>query len=441
MSINLIDRMGSDEARALLERSFAQFQADRSVVGLVRGIERNEMQLRKLRGQLDGAEGGFLEYISLRERIKQRERQLEQQTRMDRRGAAVTALTALRRGDVVAIPTGRRAGLAVILEPDATPGDPRPLVLTEDKWAGRVSVADFPVPAEALGHMRLPRRVDHRTARIRRDLASALRDTGISVPGRQRRNKRSGAADDRELSTLRRSLRSHPAHTRADREQMSRVGERYNRLSRETDSMRQKVAATTNSLARTFDRILGLLEERGFVHAGEVTADGRRLARVYAECDLLVAECLRQGLWRGLGPAELAGVVSALVFESRQEGGYLGAAGPTEPIRRAIGATIGVWSQLRTDEARHKLAPTRELDTGFVAGVYKWAGGEGLAESLLASGDQGSPLSAGDFVRWCRQVIDLLDQIHGTADDVEVAATAAKAVRAIRRGVVAVDAA
>ncbi|WP_109530602.1 MULTISPECIES: DEAD/DEAH box helicase [Nocardia] len=441
MSINLIDRMGSDEARALLERSFAQFQADRSVVGLVRGIERNEMQLRKLRGQLDGAEGGFLEYISLRERIKQRERQLEQQTRMDRRGAAVTALTALRRGDVVAIPTGRRAGLAVILEPDTTPGDPRPLVLTEDKWAGRVSVADFPVPAEALGHMRLPRRVDHRTARIRRDLASALRDTGISVPGRQRRNKRSGAADDRELSTLRRSLRSHPAHTRADREQMSRVGERYNRLSRETDSMRQKVAATTNSLARTFDRILGLLEERGFVHAGEVTADGRRLARVYAECDLLVAECLRQGLWRGLGPAELAGVVSALVFESRQEGGYLGATGPTEPIRRALGATIGVWSQLRTDEARHKLAPTRELDTGFVAGVHKWAGGEGLAESLLASGDQGSPLSAGDFVRWCRQVIDLLDQIHGTADDVEVAATAAKAVRAIRRGVVAVDAA
>ena len=96
---------------------------------------------------------------------------------------------------MVAIPSGRRAGLAVILEPDATPGDPRPLVLTEDKWAGRVSVADFPVPAEALGRMRLPRRVDHRTARTRRDLASALRDTGISAPGR-RRDRRSTAARD-----------------------------------------------------------------------------------------------------------------------------------------------------------------------------------------------------------------------------------------------------
>ena len=70
----------------------------------------------------------------------------------------MAALTALRRGDVVVIPSGRRQGLAVILEPDATPGDPRPLVLTEDKWAGRVSAADFPTPAESLGRLRLPGR-------------------------------------------------------------------------------------------------------------------------------------------------------------------------------------------------------------------------------------------------------------------------------------------
>ncbi|MEU5408405.1 DEAD/DEAH box helicase [Nocardia asteroides] len=441
MSINLIDRMGAQEARALLERSFAQFQADRSVVGLVRGIERNQGAMRKLESQLGGVESGFMEYMSLRERIKQREREIQQKGRADRRGAAVKALIELRRGDVVAIPSGRRAGLAVILEPDQTPGDPRPLVLTEDHWAGRVSAADFPVPAEALGHMRLPRRVDHRTARIRRDLASALRGTGISAPGRRRRNDHTRAGEDRELATLRRSLRAHPAHNRPDREQLSRTGERYARLARETETMRQKVAATTNSLARTFDRIVGLLEERGFVERGEVTADGRRLARIYAESDLVVAEALRQGLWRGLGPAELAAVVSTLVYESRQEGGFLTASGPTEPIRRAVGATIEVWSQLRADESRHKLPPTREPDLGFVTGVYKWARGDALAEALLASGDQGTPLSAGDFVRWCRQVIDLLDQIDKTADDPEIAGTAAKAVRAVRRGVVAVDAA
>lgn len=439
MSINLVDRMGAENSRTLLERSFAQFQADRSVVGLVRGIDKSESQMRKLRSQL--GDDDFLEYIQLRERIRSRERQIESQGRTDRRSAAVSALAALRRGDVVAIPAGRRQGLAVVLEPDATPGDPRPLVLTEDKWAGRISAADFPTPAQSLGHLRLPRHVDHRTARVRRDLASALRGTGIVVPGRGRTGKKSRAADDHELQSLRRALRNHPAHARPDREQLARIGERYNRIAREAESMRQQVAATTNSLARTFDRILALLAERGYVQDGEVTADGRRLARIYAEADLVVAECLRQGLWRGLGPAELAAVVSILVFESRQEGGYLGASGPTAPIRRAVDSTIAVWSQLRADEAKHRLSPTREPDLGFVTGMHSWARGDDLADALLASGDRGNPLSAGDFVRWCRQVIDMLDQIHNTADDVEVAATAAKAVKAIRRGVVAVDAA
>ncbi|HEY5858331.1 MAG TPA: RNA helicase [Aldersonia sp.] len=446
MSINLIDQLGATQSRALLERSFAQFQADRSVVGLVRGIERNEAQLAELREKLGGADSEYLEYISLRERIGTRERALERQGREDRRGAAVAALGALRRGDVVAIPSGRRSGLAVVLEPDADTGDPRPLVLTEDKWAGRISIADFPTPAEPLGRMRLPKHVDHRTARSRRDLASALRSTGITAPrGRPRRGHRNGSGEDRELASLRRALRSHACHSWPDREQLARVGERYNRVLRETDTMRQKVAATTNSLARAFDRIVSLLTERGYIarHDDEVqvTDAGRTLARIYTESDLLVAECLRDGAWRGLGPAELAAVVSAVVYESRSEAGLLTVSGPTEPIRRAIGATVRLWRELRTDEARHKLPPTREPDLGFVTAVWKWARGEALVEALIAGGDKGDALSAGDFVRWCRQVIDLLDQLHDGAEDPVLAETAAKAVRAIRRGVVAVDAA
>lgn len=42
-------------------------------------------------------------------------------------------------------------------------------------------------------------------------------------------------------------------------------------------------------------------------------------------------------------------------------------------------------------------------------------------------------------MRWCRQLIDLLDQIRTCADDPELARTAGKAVGAVRRGVVAVD--
>ena len=65
---------------------------------------------------------------------------------------------------------------------------------------------------------------------------------------------------------------------------------------------------------------------------------------------------------------------------------------------------------------------------------------QSLAEALLAAGGGSRDLSAGDFVRWCRQVIDLLDQIRTCAQDPEIVKTAGRAVAAIRRGVVDVDA-
>ena len=442
MSINLVEQFGAAESRELLERSFAQFQADRSVVGLVRGIDRNAKTLEQLLARLGGADGEYFEYAALRERLKDREKTLEKQGRQDRRDRAVDSLRGLSRGDVVSIPSGKRSGLAVVLEPDDDRADPRPLVLTEDAWAGHLSASDFPSPAESLGRMRLPRFVDHRTARTRRDLSAALRSTGISAASDRKRRK-STAADDRELATLRRSIRSHAVHSRPDRDELGRIGERYNKLARDTESMRQKVSATTNSLARTFDRILSLLNERDYITSGRtpsVTEHGSRLSRIYSESDLLVAECLRQGLWRGLAPAELAAVVSAVVFESRQEGDTT-PQGPTGPIRHALAETVRVWSELRADEVRHKLPPTREPEMGFVKAVYRWASNNTLADALLAAGDHGKALSGGDFVRWCRQVIDLLDQVRLATPDPELSKTASRAVSALRRGVVAVDAA
>ncbi|MGB3771851.1 MAG: DEAD/DEAH box helicase [Rhodococcus sp. (in: high G+C Gram-positive bacteria)] len=443
MAVNLVDRMGVDASRMLLERSFAQYQADASVVSLVRGIEKNAVTATTMLEKLGGADSPYVEYTNLRARLKERERELERQGRTDRRNDAVTSLVSLRRGDVISIPSGRRSGLAVILETDANSVDPRPLVLTEDKWAGRVSSADFPVPVSALGHMRLPRHVDHRTARTRRDLATALRGTGLTPQGRGRR-QRSTAADDRELGVLRRAVRSHPCHTWPDREHLARLADKYSRLERDTESMRQKVASTTNSLARTFDRILELLTERGYLAAdsdGEVavTERGAKLGRLYSESDLLVAECLAEGIWRGLGPAELAAVVSTVVYESRQDG-ESAEQGPTGNIRHALARTVSAWHDLRADEIRLKLPPTREPDAGFVVAVYKWARKESLEDVLFAAGQQGRALSGGDFVRWCRQVIDLLDQIRSASPDDEVTAAATKAISAIRRGVVAVDA-
>src|SRR6478735_6576841 len=257
MAVNLVGRLGVEAARDLLEQSFGQFQADRSVVGLARRIERNGETLAGYAASMDCHLGDFAEYAALRRRVSEREKALARQGISDSRDAASTALRKLKPGDVIAVPTGRRAGLAVVIDPGlAGDADPRPLVLTEDRWAGRLSTTDFPLPVEALGQMRLPKRVDHRVPRVRRDLASALRSTGIVAPIPHRRRGSGGrAGEDPELATLQRALRAHPCHGCTDREAHARWGERYSRLDRETEQLRQKVRSTTHSLARALDRI------------------------------------------------------------------------------------------------------------------------------------------------------------------------------------------
>ncbi|MBN9733741.1 MULTISPECIES: DEAD/DEAH box helicase [unclassified Pseudonocardia] len=451
MSVNLVGRLGTDAARELLERSFGQFQADRSVVGLARRIDRNAEALAGYRESMTCHLGDFAEYADLRRRITEREKSLRRQNTSAARDETTESLRELRPGDVIGIPAGKRAGIAVVL--DAGVGaysangrdpEPRPLVCTEDRWAGRLSAADFPAAVEVLGRIRIPKRVDHRSPQVRRDLASSLRNSRI-VPPDPGRRRRHGVQDDPELVTLRRALRAHPCHGCDDREAHARWGERHARLERETETLRQKVRATTHSLARSFDRIRALLTERGYLMPvaevgpgdDEVTDHGRVLARLWGESDLLAAECLRHGAWEGLEPDELAAVASALVYESRRDDAPMPRL-PQGPVSDACERTVRIWEELEADQRRHKAERTRAPDLAFAWPMHRWARGESLAQVLEAAERNGHELSAGDFVRWARQVLDLLDQVAGVAGRSSAVGKAAhRASGAVRRGVVA----
>ncbi len=460
MTINLISQMNPAAARELLERSFAQYQADRSVVSLVRGVERGERMLDDIAAELDWrratdtAEPAILDFARLRARISERERAKSRVSRLARRQAATDALAALRRGDIISITHGRRGGLAVVLDAGRDVSDPRPLVLTENRWAGRISAADYPAGAGPIGTMKLPKRVEHRQPRVRRDLAAALSSAaaGLTLPPvRSRRGADESTEADPELLVLREEMRRHPAYRMPDREALARIAERYLRIERDNAQIRSKINTATNSLARTFDRIVALLAERRYISATDspnreprITDDGRLLARIYSESDLLVSECLRTGAWKGLQAAELAAVISALVFESRGGDGPAPIHTidlPTVAVRRALAETRRLSDQLRTDENRHRLAPSREPDGSFVPAVYRWATTGNLADALEASdiAGNGTPLSAGDFVRWCRQVLDLLDQVRNASPDAGIRKAAKRAIGDVRRGVVAVD--
>jgi ATP-dependent RNA helicase HelY len=310
-------------------------------------------------------------------------------------------------------------------------------VLTEDRQVRKFAASDFVDPPEPIDRLRLPKGFRSRDTQARKSLAGRLRE--VETPARQKSRRGSGTEDE-TLVALRAQLRAHPCHGCNEREDHARWAERWHRLHRETQALERRVNDRTGSIARTFDRVVALLDEIGYLDGDTVTADGERLTRLYTEMDLVASEALRQGLWRGLTPAELAAAVSVLVYEARRDPGappkLPGGAG-----RTAIEETLRLADDLSALERDHRLSALRQPDAGFAWAAFRWASGHRLEPVLTES-----ELAAGDFVRWCKQLIDLLGQVataaatSGGAGDDAVAAAARTAIGALRRGVVAVTA-
>ncbi|MEU8542790.1 DEAD/DEAH box helicase [Streptomyces sp. NPDC048717] len=451
MAVNLVDQFGRHRSRELLETSFAQFQADRSVVGISRQVQKNEEGLSGYKEGMTCHLGDFEEYARLRRELKDRETDLARQGAAQRRAQAAASLERLKPGDVIHVPTGKFAGLALVLDPGVPAGrtdrsrgfdhydGPRPLVLTAERQVKRLAPIDFPVPVEPLERMRIPRTFNPKSPQSRRDLASALRSKAGHLNPERHRKQRSAAADDRQITRLRAELRAHPCHGCDEREDHARWAERYHRLQRDTKQLERRIEGRTNTIARTFDRIVALLTELDYLREDEVTDNGKRLARLYGELDLLASECLREGVWEGLDPAELAACASALVFEARQSDDAVAPKLPTGRSKAALGEMVRIWGRLDALEEEFRLHQTegvgqREPDLGFAWAVYQWASDKGLDEVLREA-----EMPAGDFVRWCKQVIDVLGQIAAAAPkgNSTVPKNARKAVDALLRGVVA----
>ncbi|WP_293694265.1 DEAD/DEAH box helicase [uncultured Agrococcus sp.] len=329
MAVNLIDRLGVAGTREVLETSFAQFQADRSVVSLAAGVQEQRASLAAYEESMHCDFGDFAEYAELRRALSDLEKQ------------------------------GSRRGLS--------------------------------------------------------------HDVHQRIQG--------------ELHEVRRAMKAHPCHHCPERERHARWGERYWKLRRQIEKNERQIRRRTGQIAERFERISEILLGLGYVeeHEGEtrITRDGDRLRRIYGERDLLVAESIRQGIWAGLDAPGLAALVSTLVFEGRRDDGmlperYL----PKGQFLDALHRTQDLWAHLDELERDHRLPGSIEPQTGIAQAIHRWARGYPL-DSVLDDIE----LAAGDFVRWVKQTIDLLDQLSLVAPQ-SLARTARDASDALYRGVV-----
>lgn len=446
MAVNLVGQFGREKTRALLEQSFAQFQADRSVVGIATQIRKAEEALAGYEESATCHLGDFMEYQSLRRELSDLESSGAKSRRQEQRVAITTSLASLKPGDVIRVPSGRWAGLAVVLDPGLRDSDdPRPFVLTAGRHARRLALVDFPTPVAALTRMRVPKSFNPRNPQARRDLAARLTSVDLtrsgdpslvevvpkaaSKPGQ--RNPRTALDEDPRIADLRRRLRSHPCHACPDRESHARWAERYLKLQRDTDNQRRRIETRTNTVARQFDRVCEVLDALDYLDGDTVTEPGKRLQRIYGELDLVVSESLRSGLWNDLDPPELAAVVSSLTFETRADDAPVPLL-PTKRVRSVADQMARLAGDLQQLERDHRLKTLRSLDFGFAQTVWEWASGAEL-DDVIAEAD----IAPGDFVRSVKQVIDALGQVADAAATHELRETARAALVELRRGVVA----
>ncbi|MGP5076751.1 RNA helicase [Brachybacterium alimentarium] len=440
MAVNLLDRFDLGRARETLETSFAQFQTDRSVVGLARKARELEDTVESYRQAVTCDLGDMESYAEIQEQISAREKTLSQTRAAADRDRTRSRLGSLRRGDVVALPGGKRRGYAVVLDVDrAVLGGPQIDLLDTEARRRSLRPGDVPSAPAVIDSLRLPRQEAMGSSKVRKDTAAALRqrlsghdeDPRREVRARAERTP-STAATDPALQQLRAELAEHPCAQCPDLASHLRWAGRWRKSRSELEGVQRRIRGRTSSLARQFDRLTDLLVELGYLrHDGEElvpTDRGLRLRRLFSDRDLLIAECIEHGAWTGLDPAGLAAVVSAAVHESRRDDRAPEVI-PDPAVDAALAASVRLAAELQSAQTRHGIDPTSVPDPAVAAIVHRWARGDHLAAALA-----GNDLPPGDFVRHCRQVIDLLDQLP--ADEL-LGSTARSAVRAVRRGLVA----
>ncbi|MEA2715931.1 MAG: ATP-dependent helicase HelY, partial [Actinomycetota bacterium] len=440
MAVNLVRRYTPEAAHHLLNLSFAQYRVDRDVVRLERQVERSGKLLQEARSEATCERGDVEEYRRRLRRAEEagsggRPQGQHGGHRADaQRQAVAEALERVRPGDVLVLSGGKSAGRVAVLSTARRRGSEVRLgAITPDRRYLTLSARDFTSPPRTVAHIDLPTPFAPRNAAFQREVAQAL----------TRVKARTGASQGPHVPlAVAASAEGHPVADCPDVRRHLRAAERAERLEKDLRRLERRIEGRTESLARQFDRVLRVLEVWGYADGWTLTDAGRRLTRIYHECDLLVAHALGDGLFDDLDPAALAALASSFSFQARRVSGHRRGDGgsaeepkvwfPSGRVQRRWLELERLASDLNSAEAAAGLPLTRLPDPGFFAAAHGWASGDDLADVMADE-----VVTGGDFVRNVKQLIDLLRQLATIAPEKGTATAAGEAADRLFRGVVA----
>ena len=407
MAANLIRTTSKVQARHLLNLSFAQFQSGKDIVEIQARIQRRSKELVRLQDQAFSTYGDIEEFragSTARKPLQNSE----------------DVFSSLRPGDVVLIgETLPNERLVVISSANRGSGGKLSL-LTISKGVKTITARDITEHVYTIGHIALPTPYQPTNSRFLKETSAKLSRFKIN----ERMLVRSGRN--------RKVRNDHPFLNDPDAKFKLNAAESADRIAKELAQLEKRVSTSVQSVSKKFEDLTDLLEQWGYVDDWKLTKKGVRLGRIFHESDLLIAECLSEGVFDDLDHYELASLTSVFVYEDRKREALERIHFPNSKLDDRWAKIEQISRKLSAQEVQYGLLPHRFPDPGFMCTAYDWAHGTSLFD-ILDEDD----VTAGDFVRTMKQLIDLLRQFS-TIDDETVSSTiSGLAAKSLFTGVVA----
>jgi ATP-dependent RNA helicase HelY len=405
MAANLIRSTSQVQARHLLNLSFAQFQSGKDVVEIQARIQRRSKERDRLMLQAESPFGDIEEYRTRKSRTMP-------PSEIDE------SLSQLRPGDVIEAGSLSHVERMVVLTVAQRGDGTKITALSRSRMVQTFSARDFAQQVIPLGYIKLPSPFAPTNNKFLKEASSRLATAKIKQASRMKQNKRPQEDE-------------HPVANDPDLKFRLIAAESAARIDRELGQLEKRVSTSTQSVSNKFDELIKLLGEYDFVDDWSLTRRGQMLSHIFHESDLLIAVCVSDGVFDGLSAANMAALASIFVFQAR--GGEEPTAHfPNNEMKTRWKSAAKISQRLAIAETNHGLVVHRGPEAGFMGAALDWVSGTSLVDVL-----EEDELTAGDFVRTIKQLIDLLRQLSTVLYEESDRAAASTAAELCFRGVVA----
>ena len=406
MAANLIRSTSQVQARHLLNLSFAQFQSGKDVVEIQARIQRRSKERDRLMLQAESPFGDLEEY-RLRKSSKAQPSEIDQ------------SLSELRPGDVIEAGSISHIERMVVLTVAQRGDGTKITALSRSRSVQTFSVRDFVQPVIVLGFVKLPSPFAPNNHKFLKEASSRLATAKIRQASRMKHTAKSQQTE-------------HPVASDPDLKFRLIAAESAERIDRELEQLEKRVSNSTQSVSNKFDELVKLLTEWGFVDEWSLTQRGQMLSHIFHESDLLIANCVSEGIFDGLSAPNMAALASVFVFQARGGEESIATHFPNNELKTRWRSAAKLSQKLASAETNHGLVVHRGPEAGFMGAALDWASGTPLVDVL-----QEDELTAGDFVRTIKQLIDLLRQLSIVLFEEADRNAASEAAELCFRGVVA----